>query len=139
MEITTELLTEKFREYNRLYFNNELYLPRMRLLKSFRMCGYFSCKKIIGRRRLRGERLEVTCYYDWPEDALRDVIVHEMIHYYLAFKHIDNDLTHGEAFHEMSEYLNNKYGLHVTERIDTSDFKPSSCAPKLGYYLSKIF
>ena len=139
MEITTEIITPKFKEYDRLYFNRELPMPRIQLLKSFRILGYFSCNKIIDRRRPKGLCLEISCYYDWEEDALRDVIVHEMIHYYLAFKHIDNYLTHGEEFLKMAEELNSKYGLNVTVKIDTSKFKRAPSAPKLSYYLACIF
>lgn len=139
MEITTEIITDKFAEYNQLYFGGELPLPKIQLLKSFYTCGYFSCKKPKGRQRLKGQRLEVSCYYDWDEEALRDIIVHEMIHYYLAYKHIDNQLTHGEAFLNMSHDLNERFGLNVTKRVNGYGFKRSSSAPKFGFFLSKIF
>lgn len=139
MEITKEIITEKFSEYNRLCFNRELPMPQIRLLKSYRTCGYFSCKKIIGRRRLKGQCLEVSCYYDWQDDALRDIIVHEMIHYYLAFKHIDNNLTHGEDFQNMAQKMNSKYGMNVTVKVDASSFKRAPSAPKLSYYLTLLF
>ena len=81
MEITVDIVREKFKEYNKKFFNNELIMPEIRLLKSYLTCGYFSCKKIIGKRRLRGQRLEISCYYDWNENDLKNVIIHEMIHY----------------------------------------------------------
>ena len=139
MEITIEIIRQKFREYNHQYFNRELPMPQIQLLKTYRTCGYFSCRKIIGRRRLKGQRLEISCYYDWQEDALRDVIIHEMIHYYLAFKHIDNNLTHGEEFMKMARQMNSEYGMNVTVKVDTTGFKRASFAPKLGYYLSLLF
>lgn len=139
MEITIEIIRQKFREYNHQYFNRELPMPQIQLLKTYRTCGYFSCRKIIGRRRLKGQRLEISCYYDWQEDALRDVIIHEMIHYYLAFKHIDNNLTHGEEFMKMARQMNSEYGMNVTVKVDTTGFKRASLAPKLGYYLSLLF
>ena len=139
MEITIEMIWQKFREYNRLYFNRELPMPLVQLLKSYRICGQFSCSKIIGRRRLRGQLIKISCYYNWQEDALRDVLVHEMIHYYLAYKHIDNDITHSEDFQKMAEELNSKYGLNVTEKVDGTGFKRAPSAPKLSYYLTTLF
>ena len=109
MEITVDIVREKFKEYNKKFFNNELIMPEIRLLKSYLTCGYFSCKKIIGKRRLRGQRLEISCYYDWNENDLKNVIIHEMIHYYLAYKHIDNELSHGDAFIKMSKEFNEKF------------------------------
>lgn len=137
MEITTEYLTEIFREYNKLYFNGELPLPQFRLLKSYRTLGFFSCKKIIGRRRLKGTTIEISCRFDWDESVLRDVMVHEMIHYYLAFKHIDNQITHGEAFMQMSEDFNKRFGLNITVEVDNSKSKPSSSASRLAFLFAK--
>ena len=128
MEMTETLIRQKFRDYNALYFNGELPLPQFGLLKSYRTCGYFSCNKIIGRRRLKRPKIEISCRFDWEESSFQDVMVHEMIHYYLAYKHIDHELTHGEAFQTMSQDLNRRFGLHIAEKVDCSQFKPSSTA-----------
>ena len=137
MEITIEHLTNLFCEYNQLYFNKELPMPQFGLLKSYRTCGYFSCNKIIGRRRLKKPRIDISCRFDWNENDLKNVMVHEMIHYYLAYKHIDNELTHGEAFKQMSEDFNKRFGLNITERVDCSRYNPSSNASRLMFQLYK--
>jgi hypothetical protein len=139
MTITEEIIEEKFREYNREYFNNELPLPKFGLLKSYMTCGYFSCKKIIGKRKLKGQRLDISVYYDWDEDELKSVIVHEMIHYYLAHKHIDNELTHGEAFNEMAKEFNEKYGLKISAKVDCTGFKKTKNAPRFSWFLVRMF
>ena len=123
MEITETFIGQKFREYNIIYFDRELPLPQFGLLKSYRTSGYFSCNKIVGKRRLKKTKIEISCRFDWEENDFRNVLVHEMIHYYLAYKHIDNEITHGEAFQKMSEDFNMKYGLNITVRIDNSQFK----------------
>ena len=138
MEITIEHLINIFREYNQQYFFNELPLPKFGLLKSYYTCGYFSCKKIIGRRRLQNAKIEISCRFDWNEYDLRNVMVHEMIHYYLAYKHIDNELTHGEAFMQMSEDFNKRFSLNITKRVDCSHFLPSSNASRLSFFLAKL-
>ena len=135
MEMTETLIEQKFREYNHLYFNGELPLPQFGLLKSYLTCGYFSCNKIIGRRKLKKPRIEISCYFDWEEDDLRNVMVHEMIHYYLAYKHIDTLITHGEAFQKMSEDVNRQYGLNIAEKVDCSMFKPSAKASRLLFFV----
>lgn len=88
---------------------------------------------------MKGQLLEISCYYDCEEDALHDVIVHEMIHYYLPYKHIDNNIIHGEEFQKMAKVLNRKYGLNVTVKVDTSKFRRALSAPKLSYYLACLF
>lgn len=135
MEMTEILIEQKFREYNHLYFNGELPLPQFGLLRSYRTCGYFSCNKIIGRRKLKRPRIEISCYFDLEEDDLRNIMVHEMIHYYLAYKHIDIHITHGEAFLKMSEDFNRQYRLNITEKVDCSMFKPSAKASRLLFYM----
>ena len=137
MEITTEYLAEIFREYNKQYFDDELPLPRFALLKSYRTLGFFSCKKIIGRRQLKGARIDISCRFDWDEGTLRNVMVHEMIHYYLAFKHIDNEITHGEAFLQMSDDYNKRFGLNITVEVDNSKSKLASSASRLAFLFAK--
>ena len=139
MEITEQIIEQKFREYNKEFFNDELPLPKFGLLKSYITCGYFSCKKIIGKRKLRGQRLDISAYYDWDEDDLKNVIVHEMIHYYLAHKHIDVELTHGDAFMEMANELNRKYNLRISKKVDCYNFKKTKNAPKLSWFLVQMF
>ncbi len=135
MEITTEILKQKFEEYNATYFDYELPLPAFGLLNTYLTCGYFSCKKLIGRRQMKGQRLEVSCYFDWDEDALKNVILHEMIHYYLGYKHIDNTLSHGEEFLKMANEFNEKYGFNISVTIDCHNFKRAKKAPKLWWSL----
>jgi hypothetical protein len=40
MEITTEIIEQKFREYNKEYFNKALPTPKFGLLKTYMTCGY---------------------------------------------------------------------------------------------------
>ena len=139
MVVTERIIEQKYREYDKAYFNDELPIPRFGLLKSYTTCGYFSCRKIIGKRRVKGPLLEISVYYDWKEEDLKNVIVHEMIHYYLAYKHIDNGLTHGDAFKEMASDFNTKYDLNITEMVDCSGFKKTDNAPRLSWFLTQIF
>lgn len=139
MELTIQYLTEKFREYNKLYFDTHLPTPNFKLMKSYRTAGLFSCDKIIGKRRLKHQCIEISCYYDWTEEKLRDILVHEMVHYYLAYKHIDNELSHGEEFIKMCEDMNKKYGLNLSVIIDMTNVKRNKKAPRLSWFLVHIF
>ena len=136
MIIETDILTKKFRKFNEKYFNKELPLPKITLLHSYRYLGYFLCDKVIGRRRLKHQEIQISDYYDWDEKELDNIIIHEMIHYYLAYKHIDNDLTHGKAFQEMANKFNKEYGFNIKEKIDTTKFKRQKNAPKLGWFIA---
>lgn len=139
MVATIDEITKLFRKYNAAIFNNELPLPQFQLLKSFRICGRFSCKKPIGKRRLKGQRIEISCYYEWQEEELVNVLLHEMLHYYLAFKHLDNNITHGELFIDYAKTINEKYNCRITEKIDCSKFKRTKNAPWLSWALAHMF
>ena len=135
MQVTFPMIVQKFKEYNQSYFGSELPMPRFRLLTTYAVIGRFFCYRIIGKRRLRGQRIDVSCYYDFTEAELRDVLVHEMLHYYLAYKHIDNDLSHGEAFLSMSKAFKQQYGMNIKVMAKRYEYKRAVDAPLMPWVL----
>lgn len=113
MEITVNLLAEKFRDYNKAYFKNRLYTPEFKIVHKFSWFGRFSCLKISKKGKPQDPRIEISDFYVFDEDFLRDVLVHEMLHFYLALRHEDIEITHGEAFVRHMENLNKTYGLNI--------------------------
>jgi len=69
-------------------------------------------------------------YYDFDEETFRNLMVHEMIHYYLAWNRIKTKKDHGKEFMEIANNLNEKYGLNITKTLDASSFKRTEQAPK---------
>ena len=57
-------------------------------------------------------------------------MVHEMIHYYLAWNRVKTKKYHGKEFMEIANGLNEKYGLNITKTLDASSFKRTEQAPK---------
>ena len=75
MEITVDIIEEKFEEYNKLYFGGRLLWPyEFYLIRSFRCFGRFSCNHHSPGSRLRNVRIGISMYYDWTEEYLRDVL-----------------------------------------------------------------
>lgn len=81
MEITKELLKQKFEEYNKLYFNNELKMCRF---------TYTYMRDMFGRHMTyttpKGEKMGhiwISKSIDLDEGMLRELLVHEMIHHYV--------------------------------------------------------
>ena len=58
-------------------------------------------------------------------------MVHEMIHYYIAWNRIKVLRSHGRVFMRMANEMKEKYGLNVTKKIDASSLKLTENAPKL--------
>ena len=98
MLITKEIIKRKFMDFNSLYFNSELPLCSFGLLHSFKRFGQFSFNKNKwNKKKMTFILLEVSDYYDYDEHTLDMVILHEMIHYYLAYKFHDfeDNMSHG--------------------------------------------
>ena len=81
----------------------------------------------------------MTDYYDFTQKQFEDILVHEMIHYYLAYFGEDTNCTHGKKFKKMAEDLNRKYGLHVTPYLDLSQYKRKPGTPSLSYWFVQKF
>ena len=111
------------------------------LLHSFRTCGYFHCDYEQGwfSRTLYNFRISMTDYYDFTPKQFEDILVHEMIHYYLAYFGIDKSLSHGREFKKMAKRLNQTYGLNITKTLDISQYKRREGTPTISYWLAQWF
>ena len=111
-------------------------MPYIKIRHSVNTLGYFSYmqNEMFGTT----ETLEISDFYEYTSDQLRDIVVHEMIHYYLYYIGEDVRLKHGKSFMRMARQLNQSYGLHVTPTIDLTRMKPRPNAPYLKRLLFKI-
>lgn len=125
-----------FRQFNKDYFGNILPMPYIKIRHSVNTLGYFSYMQ----NEMSGttETLEISDFYAYTSNLLRDIVVHEMIHYYLYYIGEDVRLKHGKSFMRMARQLNQSYGLHVTPTIDLTRMKPRPDAPYLKRLLFKI-
>ena len=122
IEISKEFVKEKFKEYNDLYFNGQLKMPIITLIQSDVLAGQFCAKwgKRNGVLQLIRKEIQIVENIVWTEDSLRNVLVHEMIHYYVETKKVkpkrEGDFQHWGLFWKMKIKLNWKYGLHITNK-----------------------
>ena len=132
-------LAENFNKCNYVYFEEKLPVPQFGLLHSFRTCGYFHCdyEQEWFSKRLYNFCISMTDYYDFTPKQFEDILVHEMIHYYLAYFGIDKRCKHGRKFKEMAERLNRTYGLNVTKTLDISQYKRRRGTSALSYWFAK--
>lgn len=125
---------------NMEYFEGKLLFPQFSLLHSYRTCGYFQYAK--GGwfdKTLYDPTISITDYYDFTEEQIKDIMCHEMIHYYLAYTGVDRRCRHGKEFKKMAEDLNRKYGLNVTPYLDLSQYKRRAGTPSLSYWFVQKF
>ena len=133
-------MLDTFNLCNMEFFEGKLLFPQFGLLHSYRTCGFFEYTK--GGwfdRTLYDPKISITDYYDFTERQFRDILCHEMIHYYLAYFGEDRGCHHGKKFKNMADRLNRKYGLHITPYLNLSQYKRRDGAPKLSYWFVKKF
>ena len=123
-----------FWECNRLYFDHQLRTPKFGLMHSYRTLGKFAYQwgeknKPVKKRHMA---ILMSDYFDFDEETFRNIMVHEMIHYYLylndpsecsAFSHFlrlfgFKSSDHGPEFMAMAQKLNEQYGLNITVTYD---------------------
>lgn len=98
MEVTKELLSDLFDQYNRLYFDGRLKRAKMGFIsKNFKtIVGQFEFE-IDKNRHLKNKSIKINKGIDWDEEKLRRVLLHEMIHLSVTQKY-RRSMKHGFAF-----------------------------------------
>lgn len=130
MRATADYVRQKFDEFNRLIFDGELPLLPIRIGRAKRSLGSMCCQK---RRSLTGQtvnsnfKMTISSLRDLPERELEDVIIHEMIHYYIMYKGIKDGSAHGRVFRQIMNSINTRFGRHITisRRRDDGDAAPA--------------
>lgn len=139
MKITEDTLEEVFDYCNQSFFENELPTPDFGLLRSYHTLGLFTHNyRSPKSKRLRGQKISISVYIDWERKDLIEIMAHEMVHYYLEYKNIRPKKPHGKEFQEKAKELNEKYGLHISKKIDASNFKRLSGTPKFSWIMSHL-
>ena len=116
---TIPYIEEKFDEFNKLIFGGEL--PRIPIVlgSATRVVGAFSCKvrrNFWGKKEYSDLKLRFSKKFDLPENELEDVIIHEMIHYYIHFKNLKDKSAHGPLFKNLMNQINKNFGRKISIR-----------------------
>lgn len=116
MQITKEWLTHWFVKFNADYFGGELPMPRFGLTRAATRLGSFSCKH---RRRLLHTEvydfaIRLSIRYDLSEREYQQTLLHEMIHYHIAYHGLRDTSPHGRLFRAIMTELNSRYGWQIS-------------------------
>ncbi len=119
MTLTQTYAQRQFDYFNLLIWNGAL--PRIPLVivraRSFLgKCCYVRTKSFFSKGQARDFSIRLSSLYDLDERTLQDVIIHEMIHYYIAWSGIKDTSAHGEQFRAIMRELNAKYGRNISIR-----------------------
>jgi len=127
-----------FQYFNHKYFNDELPIPIIAVSHSYRTLGYFHCDFDIWGN-ITNPTIEISDNYDYLESQFDDILIHEMIHYYLVFNGKDKKCHHGKEFNKMAKEFNANYGTNITPTIDLTTYKIKEGNSNLMFKLCTLF
>ena len=124
MQISTIWMRESFDRFNKDYFGGELPLPKFSLSNARTRLGSMTYKwKSVRtgpgpsdvKRVPYNHCIHLSVYYEQSERDYQNTLLHEMIHYYISVKQLDDSSSHGPLFRQWMQRLNEK-GWNITVR-----------------------
>lgn len=108
--LTIAWLESRFRLFNREFFDDKLPVPRLQVSHARTRLGMMTHKYsyVNGSVVFYAYTIRLSNYYDMDEKELEDVLLHEMIHYYIAYNRIRDTSAHGIMFRNKMEEINAK-------------------------------
>lgn len=117
MKATIDYVKRKFDIFNGQMFGGKL-PPIHIVLSNARtfsgQCSYRTRRTLLGKKENYDFKLKVSTRIDMDEDELDDIIIHEMIHYYIGYFQQKDSSSHGPLFRKMMEEINAKHGRHIS-------------------------
>lgn len=122
MSTTTAQLEQLFDRCNRKYFDGALPRPVLKVSRARTRLGQMACRRVPGARfspwssrkpRFSDFSISISGCYDLTDDELEDVMVHEMIHYSIAYSGLVDTAPHGTLFRTMMADFNERFGRHI--------------------------
>lgn len=117
MKATIEFVEKKFDEFNRQIFGGKL--PKIPVVLSDAKTFLGQC--VCRTRRMPNGRMEkydfklrINTRLDLPEREVEDILIHEMIHYYIGYHQLKDTSAHGQIFRQMMNEINTKLGRNLT-------------------------
>ena len=116
MKATIPYAEKKFEEFNQLMFDGKL--PKLPIelsdAKTFLgLCVYKKKRTLLGKTTCYDFKLRINTRIDLAEAEIEDIIIHEMIHYYIGLNKIEDSSAHGQVFRNLMNTINEKYGRHI--------------------------
>ena len=120
MIASVPFVQKTFDHFNALCFDGGLPAVPIVLTKAGTFLGKMEYKSRYGLFGIVSShydfRLKISTGFDLPQEELEDVVIHEMIHYYIAYRNLRDSSVHGETFRRIMDTINRKYGRHITVR-----------------------
>lgn len=138
-EVTVEYLEKAFDHYNHLCFGGLLPRPRLRLSRAKSRLGWMRYKVDANGESLipYDFTIGITTAYRLNTEQIDDVLIHEMIHYHIAYHQLRDNAPHGRRFRQIMETINHDYQRHIRISVrhtnlptrDGDDSRPAHNGP----------
>ena len=119
VRVTTDYIRARFVLFNGMMFGGKLPMPPLKVSNARSTLGQVRCKRHAqrdGTWRYDDFEFVVSGRLGLDARALDDVIIHEMIHYYILSNQIQDTGPHGRVFRRMMEEINSRYGRNIGVR-----------------------
>ena len=134
MRATIPYVEKKFEEFNRLMFDGKLPMLPIELsdAKTFLgLCVFKKKRTLWGKTVCYDFKLRINTRIDLAEAEVEDIIIHEMIHYYIGLNGIEDTSAHGRVFKLMMNRINERFDRHIRiSHKPTPEQKEQLCGTK---------
>ncbi|WP_455074091.1 SprT-like domain-containing protein [Prevotella fusca] len=136
-ELTVDYLRHAFEHYNALIFEGKLPVPKLKWSRAKTRLGQMACKRKIswGRTKFYDYTISVSNYYKLTTEEIDDVLIHEMIHYSIAYTGLKDTSAHGIVFRGMMDKINRTFGRHITISVRTRNLQPHMAQQPKDYLI----
>lgn len=128
MKPTIDYLQTAFDKYNRLCFAGQLSQPTFTLSRAKTRLGWMKhqVRRQHGVAPQHHFTIALTTAYDLSPDMLDDVLIHEMIHLYIASHQLKDTSPHGRVFQQLMQAINARHHRHIRVAFRPTDLPPSA-------------
>ena len=125
-ELTIDYLRQAFEHYNDLIFEGKLPVPKLKWSRAKTRLGQMACKRKTswGRTKYYDFTISISNYYKLTKEEIDDVLIHEMIHYSIAYTGLKDTSSHGIVFRGMMDKINRTFNRHITISVRTRNLQP---------------
>ena len=117
MKPTIPYLRSKFQQFNIQIFCGRLPEVPISLCAVSSFVGQYRSKIRVssdGSRESYDHQLRFSTAFDLSEQELEDIIIHEMIHYFIAYNGLQDRTTHGPLFKALMNSINETYNRSIS-------------------------
>lgn len=116
MEISAEYIKSRFDYYNKLIFGSKLPVLPISIGRARKTLGAIKYKRkytLFGHSEIKEIKMVISSYYSLSADEYDDIVIHEMIHYYIIHNKIKDTSSHGKVFRKLMTDINRKFDRNV--------------------------